>query len=718
MLFKGYIMIFYITLYMIIVLASYRTSIRLITKRKSEDNTFEACKIKRRDLDIDVITEDLTRQISKKGTNGLFIDQMDKEYIVNKKDENKECSIDDKIVNNENGLMSNNLYPSNNICDHSKTKLPNGQSEIITGNPILTTDNESTIPESEGVCWRNLLATTGQKKIRHHYERLMQQQLENVSVYSYSNSMFLKNFLKFPSPIFTVDSIRVRFGSGFLNFLSTDQLIHVLATLLSSKLELTSAERTELVGMIFGCIDFSLEMNFNNDQIVSIVTVLLRSDVPHCFEQVFLTWKMWKVFTTEEQERILEVIGFNIDTVDEIGVKCGKETLVMLYLFVLNRDTDNSSMCEAFKESIVRRYGETQVLKKRDILDPCKYIKKNLLASNMLDTSLLDLPNVSKRLNDVILIKFKKLVRQNTSTKNRWPHSNHYGKRYKIHICYALTKFTLENAHSNSEGVIDICDRVYIKLEYIRRVFNRWVKVVRNGSYLADEREVNEFRNAYGAMRQIVQCDEYNSMMFFRLLHTMLMSNSDEKLFALILFNSTKENILREVNKSPEWTKHITSKNRKDHNFLYIENMFMRNADSNLILLKPHCPFTYVERINRIFVKLIEATKGMQRERYLYQQLLFHPKFEFFNNCLMKLYIPGLSKIGQLDNEERRVQIARDLIFNEYYYESAAKLSPELVEGKGNIEKFRIALVKECERHGNECIINNEREALKNLKIC
>ncbi|KAI5169724.1 hypothetical protein PAEPH01_0945 [Pancytospora epiphaga] len=716
MLFKGYMMIFYITLYMIIVLASYKTPSRFTTKRKSEDNTFEACKIKRRDLDINVITEDLTRQISKKGSNGLFIDQMDKEYIVNKKDENKECHIDDKIVNNENGLMSNNLYPSNNICDHSKTRLPNGQSEIITGNPILTTDNGSTISESEGVCWRNLLATTGQKKIRHHYERLMQQQLENVSVYSYSNSMFLKNFLKFPSPIFTVDSIRVRFGSGFLNFLSTNQLIQVLAALLSSKLELTSAERTELVGMIFGCIDFSLEMNFNNDQIVSIVTALLRSDISHCFEQVFLTWKMWKVFTMEEQEKVLKAIVFNTDTVDEIGVKYEKETLVMLYLFILNRDTANSSKCEAFKESIVKRYGETQALDDEDILDPYKYIKKNLSTSNMLDTSLLDLPNVLKKLKGAGLTNFKKIVRQNTSINNGLVYSNYYGKRYKIHICYALTKFTLENGQSNSGGVIDICDRGYIKLEYIKHVFSKWIRVARNGSYLADEREVNEFRNAYGAMRQIVQCDEYNSMMFFRLFHTISISNFYERMFALILFSLTKENILREVNKSPEWAKHIKNKNGKRHNFPYIENMFMMNADLNSILLKPHCPYTYVERINSIFMKLIKGNKEMQRERYSYQQLLFHPKFKIFNNRQMKSYILGLSKTDQLDSKERCVQIARDLIFSEYYYESAAKLSSELVEDKENLKNFRIALVEECERHINESIIKNERNALKNIK--
>ncbi|KAI5177024.1 hypothetical protein PAEPH01_2433, partial [Pancytospora epiphaga] len=602
-------------------------------------------------------------------------------------------------------------------CDHSKTKLSNGQLKIIKENPILVTDSESTIPESEGVCWSNLLMATGQKKIRNHYKRLMQQQLENVSVYSYSNSMFLNGFINFPSPIFTVDSIRVRFGSGFLNFLSTDQLIHVLATLLSSKLELTSAERTELVGMIFGCIDFSLEMNFNNDQIVRIVTTLLRSDSPHYFEQVFLTWKMWKVFTAEEQEKVLEAIVFNTDTVDEIGVKYGKETLVMLYLFILNRDTVNSNKCEALKESIVKRYGETQALDDEDILDPYKYIKKNLSTSDTLDPSLLDLPNVLKKLKGTDLTNFKKFVRQNTSVNYGPVYSDYYGRRYKIHIFYALTKFTLENAQSNSGGVVDIWDRIYIEPEYIKHVFSKWIRVARNGSYLADEREVNEFRHAYGAMRQIVQCDEYNSMMFFRLFHTISMTNSYERMFTLILFSLTKENILREVNKSPEWAKHIQNKNRKRYSFLYIENMFMKNADLNSISLGPHSTYTYVKRINSIFIKLIKGNKEMQRERYSYQQLLFHPKFKFFNNYRIKLYILGLGKIDQLDSKERCVQIARDLIFSEYYYKSAMNLNSELVEEEGNLEKFRIALMEECKRYGNESIIKNERDALKNLLI-
>ncbi|KAI5175110.1 hypothetical protein PAEPH01_2119 [Pancytospora epiphaga] len=226
--------------------------------------------------------------------------------------------------------------------------------------------------------------------------------------------------------------------------------------------------------MIFGHIDFSLEMNFNTKQIVSIVTTLLRSGVPNCFEQVFLTWKMWKVFTTKEQEKMLEGVISDTNQVDKIRLKYEKEILVMLYLFVLNKDTVNSSKCGVLMKSIIKIYGRTNILNDDEKLTPLKYIERNLLSADTLDTSLLDLPGVLKKLNTTNLISFKSLVRQCIGATEGKLTSTYFGKRYKIHIYYTFTKFTQENAQSNNEGFIDVCDNVYFELEYIGRIFNKW----------------------------------------------------------------------------------------------------------------------------------------------------------------------------------------------------------------------------------------------------
>ncbi|KAI5181305.1 hypothetical protein PAEPH01_2808, partial [Pancytospora epiphaga] len=282
---------------------------------------------------------------------------------------------------------------------------------------------------------------------------LLQEQPDEASIYLYSNPMFLYKFLYFSSSSFTADSIRVRFGSGFLNFLFINQLISVLVTLLSGNLKLTKSERSELVEIIFGHIDFSLEMKFDNNQIVSIVTALLMSDVPHCFEQVFLTWKMWTIFTTEEQNKMLEVIVCNNYSEHEVKEKYREETLVMLYLFVLNKDTDNSSMCESFKNGITKIYGGAEGSDYNKVSTPLEYVEWYLFSVGEFNTVLLNLPNVFKSLNDFDLINLKKLVKIYLATNGKYLHSIHSNRKYKTHICYALTKFTQLNDQNRNEGV-------------------------------------------------------------------------------------------------------------------------------------------------------------------------------------------------------------------------------------------------------------------------
>ncbi|KAI5169964.1 hypothetical protein PAEPH01_1132 [Pancytospora epiphaga] len=706
---------FYIILYINFGITSYSISnhsnLTRGLKRKSEGSSYnESFQAKQIAVDTSNLNENLPIKtlVSKKNDNDLFFGHTVEEYLnvemmpedtpwgtvihqsindTNEEDKNKDGIIAElvaEMMRDEKSFIPSNPQHHSNIFNHIEDEergLLEGQSETIDENPLV-------VPNSE--------------------QNLTLQQFNPSIAFSYSNSLFIFLFLHFPSPNFTADSIRMRFGSGFLSFLSTDQVIRVLAILLSKDLELTKAERIELVEMIFGHIDFSLEMNFNTKQIVSIVTTLLRSDVPNCFEQVFLTWKMWKVFTTEEQEKMLEDVISDTSQVDKIRLKYEKEILVMLYLFVLNKDTVNSSKCGVLMKSIIKIYGGTNIFNDGEKLTPIEYIERNLLSADTFDTSLLDLPGVLKNLNPTNLILFKNLVKQPIDSTKRKLTFTHYGKRYKIHIYYALTKFTQENVQSNNEGFIDVCDKAYFKPEYIRHVFNKLIRNPTNSFSL-----VNEFRNAYGAIRQIVQSDGYNSVAFLRLFYTMNTDSSYDKTFALILFSLTKKDILRDVSKTPEWTKHMEDMIIKHSNYVYIENVFMYNADSRFKLSKTYCSANYVKCIVNIFHKLISVNKTLHRECYLYQQLLFHPEFEIFNNHFMVAYILSLNDTGQLDNKEKRVQIARDLIFNEYYYKSVVELKSLLKGVKGNLREFRISLLKEFKLYKNETDMEKERDVFK-----
>ncbi|KAI5179056.1 hypothetical protein PAEPH01_2596, partial [Pancytospora epiphaga] len=494
------------TLCMSTLLASYNTSNTFGLKRELKESSLEIWEIKRHALDASDLTEYFPELASEMDEDDSFINELIAKYIDGEippvddllglvTDQSIDASDDEDIskelimtelvvekMEDEESLITDNPQSDNDILIYSKEKegdLLNSQTEIANEEPRRVPDEIDTVSYAE----QNLL-----------------QVFNDVSVYSYSNSMFLNRFLYFPSSNFTADSIRVRFGSGFLNFLSTNQLIRVLVTLLNRNLKLTETERTELVGIIFGCIDFSLEMSFDNTQVVNIVTALLMSDVPFCFEQVFLTWKMWKVFTIMEQIQMLWGVVGKIDHENETKKKYEKETMVMLYLFILNKDVANSNACEVFKQHIIKIYGNSHILNNDKIRISSKYIREILLIGNKLDTSLLDLPKMLKNLNNTDLTKFKNSIRRCISIRTEEVYSTHFGKRYKIHICYILTKFTPENTQNNNEDDINIYDRIYFEPKYIKYALDKWSRSARNDSFSVNECDVNELRNAYGAM--------------------------------------------------------------------------------------------------------------------------------------------------------------------------------------------------------------------------
>ncbi|KAI5170039.1 hypothetical protein PAEPH01_1197 [Pancytospora epiphaga] len=228
----------------------------------------------------------------------------------------------------------------------------------------------------------------------------------------------------------------MRFSGQFLSFLSSDQVIRVLIVLLENKLELASEDQKEFIEMIFGHIDYSLKLVITKDQVVMLVEAMMRSNVSECFEQVFLTWKMWYSFTVNEQELMLK----------NAKREYKREILVMLYLFVVNRDEDNSHQCEIFKNDIKKQYKETGTSNKgyllADIVMEVGNWQNGILRTiiDIFGTCLLDLPLVFKDLNKYDVGAFWNFFKKN------FFYTHHSIKSevlmYKSHVCYALTKFT------------------------------------------------------------------------------------------------------------------------------------------------------------------------------------------------------------------------------------------------------------------------------------
>ncbi|KAI5177599.1 hypothetical protein PAEPH01_2489, partial [Pancytospora epiphaga] len=314
------------------------------------------------------------------------------------------------------------------------------------------------------------------------------------SSYKYSNSTFLNKLLRFPSPFITADSIRMRFSGQFLSFLSSEQVIRVLIVLLENELELSNEDQKELIEMMFGHIDYSLELVITKEQVVMLVEAMMRSSVPDYFEQVFLTWKMWYSFTIEEQELMLK------------GVKreYKKEILVMLYLFVVNRDEDNSRQCEIFKNNIKDQYKETRVLKERyslnDVVIKLRKWENRVLCTilNTFDICLLDIPVVFGSLDKYAITSFRNFFRKYSFG---WCQGNERRiLRYKSHVCYAFTKFTSELEQANDleeSGDVETNSRLYFDPVYVKCEFVNWIRMLKKDDSLANTISVEDYKKEF-----------------------------------------------------------------------------------------------------------------------------------------------------------------------------------------------------------------------------
>ncbi|KAI5169370.1 hypothetical protein PAEPH01_0656 [Pancytospora epiphaga] len=543
-------------------------------------------------------------------------------------------------------------------------------------------------------------------------------QSDNDSPYEYSNSTFLFNFLHFPSPLITADSIRMRFGGRFLSFLSSKQVIRVLIVLLENKLELSNEDQKEFIETIFGHIDYSLELVITKELVVMLVEAMMKSNVPDYFEQVYLTWKIWYSFTIEEQEKMLKYVKR----------KYKREILVMLYLFVVNRDEDNSQQCEIFKNDIKNQYEKTSILKNghsiKDIIimenEPRK-IEAFYIILGTFDICLLDLPEVFKCLDKRIVIAFRDYFRESFFTRKKI--TKYYVLNYKSHVCYAFSKFTQEFVQINDIGKsndVETNSQLYFDLENIKYGFENWMKMLR-GSISSDiETFSNEYKkefvNAFAILRQVTQSNEYNCDIFFEILNKVCTTSYFDRPYPTILFSLTNENILRDLIKTQKWNKYARKNLAVPRKYQFIEDIFIKNASSNFTKRLKYIERICVIKMSEVLSKLnTKKSIIMYREHYFYQHFLFHPRFEMFNGMTMSNYIESLSKIGLLHNEEQCDQIARDLVFSEYYCKAAIEFNNTLMGIKGwtELEKFKKSIKKELGICKNIEVIEKEREMFK-----
>ncbi|KAI5174810.1 hypothetical protein PAEPH01_2100, partial [Pancytospora epiphaga] len=526
------------------------------------------------------------------------------------------------------------------------------------------------------------------------------------SPYEYSNSTFIDKLLHSPSPFIMSDAIRMRFSGLFLSFLSSEQVIRLLLVLLENKLGLSKKDQKEFIETIFGHIDYSLELVIAKAQVIMLIEAIMRSRVPNYFEQVFLTWKMWYSFTVEDQEKMLKYFK----------KEHKREILVMLYLFVINRDEANSQQCEIFKNNIKNQYKEIGVFKDgytlKDVV--IKMDNRNVevlhIILNTFDTCLLDLPEVFKSMDENTVIAFRDFFNFYFFSWRRSDEPQFF--RYKSHVCYALTKFTREFKQANDVGKSNV-SRLYFEPVYIKYEFKNWIRILKKNNNVSTTTSVDErekgFVNAFAVFRQITQSDKYNFDLFFKLFNRVDVTRKHNKPYLTLLFSLTNENILKELGETPEWIEYIKKKSVSLYSHRYIENFSINNANSKTTAYLKYIAMLYVTKMHEDLVNLI--AKGgiiMHREYYFYRRLLFHPQFRIFNGMSMIGYIEGLNKIGLLNNREQRDQIARDLVFSEYYHKATKEIL-ECSPKKGFwLLEFKKSIEKELEIHKNKEDIEKE----------
>ncbi|KAI5168756.1 hypothetical protein PAEPH01_0394 [Pancytospora epiphaga] len=533
--------------------------------------------------------------------------------------------------------------------------------------------------------------------------------------YEYSNFRFLKMLLYSPSPSITADSIRTRFGAQFFSFLSPRQIVRVLGVLLENRLQLSSENQREFIEKIFGHIDYSPMVVIPKEQLVILVETMMKSSVPEYFEQVFLTWKLWYDFTTEDQELMLK----------NINVKRGykRETLVMLYLFVISIDGNNSQWCEILRSNIRSHYEDNGIIKKgyklKDIVIKGERWETEMICNlfETFDMCLLDLSEVFKNMDGEVILPFRNYIRVHFFAQHHG--AIPYCPRYKIHVCYVLTKFTkdsLQKINEDGNENLGAYKELYFDLIHIKKAFKNWIKI-QDKNYHSDNKLKEEFMNAFGMIRQAMQSDKCSFYVFLELFDSVVLTKTVDKPYLILLFVFTKENMLMELDRSTEWHNEMNSRTAGNRCYRFLEDFFMYN-------INPTSEFYHQNFSTKICpIKIFEVlfklnNKGsiiMHREHYFCQHILFHPQCKIFDGDHMSNYIKALSKTGQLDSKEKCNQIARDLVFSEYYHETVVKVKANLRNSVmcPKLNEFKKCIERECREYKKKGAIEIEREMFR-----
>ncbi|KAI5176591.1 hypothetical protein PAEPH01_2389 [Pancytospora epiphaga] len=222
----------------------------------------------------------------------------------------------------------------------------------------------------------------------------------------------------------------------------------------------------------------------------------------------------------------------------------------MLYLFVVNRDEDNSQQCEIFKNAIKAQYKEVSTSN-----------EGYSLVGIIINWSYRNV-EVFKVLNKYNVGNIWDIFKKNFFSKH------HIGKSdvlmYKSHICYALTKFTREIGQidsSEQSNDVETNSRLYFDPKNIKLEFRTWMKTSGRNNKLDDAVFLKDYRkefvNIFAMIRQITQSDEYNCDMFLEIFDRVNLANVSNKPYLTLLFSLTSENILKEVAKSQKWAEYM-----------------------------------------------------------------------------------------------------------------------------------------------------------------
>ncbi|KAI5169440.1 hypothetical protein PAEPH01_0715 [Pancytospora epiphaga] len=216
---------------------------------------------------------------------------------------------------------------------------------------------------------------------------------------------FLKQKLGCKFVELTPEYLEAKITPDFLKLLDIDDIIAIIESILEPELGLPRKDTNNIMRRIFKFIDNKPDLVITSERASKIIIGILTSKTPECFEQVYLTFKMWDVITHKQQNNLINVIGSGVYEIP-------RETFIMLYLFI-SRPTDNIISPKELKEWFIMSYMHQYP---SDLLYDSKTLENVLIypdqmmielteIANNFDGSLIYLPEILKKLKDNVLFE-------------------------------------------------------------------------------------------------------------------------------------------------------------------------------------------------------------------------------------------------------------------------------------------------------------------------